>query len=203
MGRIDRIERQTRNRFLNLYNFTVTRRDGSSGSYFVASRAEEEKELKAVSRTNHPDGVIMYAVTEDSSKVLLVRQYRYPLGDYVYELPAGLCDPGESYREAAKREIHEETGLTLVPLDVNPACEKPRFSSVGMTDESCAIVFGHVHGELSQKYMEATEEIEPLLADRAEVRRILREEMVAMPCAYHLERFLTDEDPFAYLKALD
>ena len=199
MGKIDRIERQTRNRFLNLYEFKVTRRDGSSGSYYVASRAEEEKDLKAVSHRNHPDGVIMYALTEDKSKVLLVRQYRYPLGGYVYELPAGLCDPGESYREAAVREIHEETGMTLRTLDVDPVYETPRFSSIGMTDESCAIVFGYVSGELSQDFMEATEEIEPILVDRAEARRILREENVAAPCSYHIERFVTDEDPFAYL----
>ncbi len=202
MGKIDRIEKQTRNRFLNLYEFFVTRRDGSAGSYYVASRAETAGDLKAVRGDNHPDGVIIYALTEDREKVLLVRQYRYPLGGCVYELPAGLCDPGETCREAAVREIHEETGLLLSPLDVNPVCEKPRFSSVGMTDESCAIVFGYISGELSQDFMEVTEEIEPLLADRDEVRRILREERVAMPYAYHIERFLTDEDPFAYLKAL-
>ena len=202
MGRLDEAIQQTGNRFLNLYEFKVTRKNGSQGSYYVASRAEEAARLKAVTHENRPDGVIIYAMTEDASKVLLVRQYRYPLNDFVYELPAGLCDGDESHREAAVREIHEETGMRLVPLDVNPAYEKPRYSSVGMTDESCAIVFGHVFGELSQKFMEDTEEIEPILADREEVRRILREERVAMPCAYHIERFLTDADPFAYLSQL-
>ena len=190
MGRLDEAIQQTGNRFLNLYEFKVTRKNGSQGSYYVASRAEEAARLKAVTHENRPDGVIIYAMTEDASKVLLVRQYRYPLNDFVYELPAGLCDGDESHREAAVREIHEETGMRLVPLDVNPAYEKPRYSSVGMTDESCAIVFGHVFGE------------QPILADREEVRRILREERVAMPCAYHIERFLTDADPFAYLSQL-
>ncbi len=202
MGKIERVIQQTGNRFLNLYEFKVTRRDGSTGSYFVASRAEKVEDLKAVSHENHPDGVIMYALTKDHAKVLLVRQYRYPLGGYVYELPAGLCDPGESYREAAVREIHEETGMVLSPLDVDPVYETPRFSSIGMTDESCAIVFGYVSGELSQDYMESTEEIIPLLVDREEARRILREENVAAPCSYHIERFVTDEDPFAYLYKL-
>ena len=47
--------------------------------------------------------------------------------------------------------------------------------------------------------MEEAEEIQVVLADRAEVRRILREERVALICAYHMMHFLYDPDPFAFL----
>ena len=47
---------------------------------------------------------------------------------------------------------------------------------------------------------EDTEEIEVVLADREEVKRILREENVAIMCAYQLMHFLRDEEPFAFLK---
>ena len=63
--------------------------------------------------------------------------------------------------------------------------EAPRYTTVGMTDESCACVFGYVTGELSAKYLEDSEEIIQVLADRDEVRRILKEENVAASCAYH------------------
>ena len=43
------------------------------------------------------------------NKLVLERQFRYPIDDYVYELPAGLIEKGESLTEAAKREAFEET----------------------------------------------------------------------------------------------
>ena len=43
--------------------------------------------------------------------VVLVRQYRHPVGDYLWELPAGSIDPGEDAETAARRECHEELGL--------------------------------------------------------------------------------------------
>jgi ADP-ribose pyrophosphatase len=157
-------------------------------------------EILGIIEKEKPDGVIIYAVTSDREKVLLVRQYRYPIDNYVYELPAGLVDPGEDYRTAAVREVHEETGLHFTPIEVDPMFEKPRYTTVGMTDECCAIVYGYIDGELSTDYLEATEEIVPLLADRAEVRRILKEERVAMPCADHIERFAVEAEPFAYME---
>ena len=48
--------------------------------------------------------------------------------------------------------------------------------------------------------MEDSEEIEVVLADREEVKRILREEKVALICAYMMMHFLHNEDPFAFLK---
>ena len=95
--------------------------------------------------------------------------------------------------------MYEETGLKLEPLKVDPAYEKPYFTTIGMTDESCATVYGYASGEISKDAQEDTEEIEVVLADRDEVRRILKEENVAIMCAYMLMHFLNDEEPFAFL----
>ena len=69
-----------------------------------------------------------------------------------------------------------------------------------MTDESCATVYGYASGEISKEAQEDTEEIEVVLADRNEVKRILKEERVAIMCAYMLMHFLKDEEPFAFLE---
>ena len=45
-------------------------------------------------------------------RILLVRQYRLPARAYLWELPAGRVDPGETVLRAAKRELREETGYT-------------------------------------------------------------------------------------------
>lgn len=60
---------------------------------------------------HHHGGACVLAVT-DSDEVYLVRQYRYALGQELWELPAGKLEPGEEPFEAAKRELAEECGLT-------------------------------------------------------------------------------------------
>ena len=169
----------------------------------MASIAKDEIRLKLNTKKNHPDGVIIYSLYgEKQDKVVLVRQYRYSIDDYIYEFPAGLVEENEDYKEAAIREMKEETGLEFCPIKVHPAYEKPAFTSIGMTDESCSAVFGISTGSVSQDYLEDTEEIEVVLADREEVKRILKEEHVAIMCSYMLMHFLHDQEPFGFLKEL-
>ena len=58
----------------------------------------------------HPGGVCILALREDGT-VPLVRQFRYPLGDVLLELPAGKLEYGEEPLPAAIRELGEEVGL--------------------------------------------------------------------------------------------
>ncbi len=59
----------------------------------------------------HPGSAVMMALDE-KERILLVKQFRLPAEDYLWELPAGRLDPGESAIEAAKRELREETGYS-------------------------------------------------------------------------------------------
>ena len=201
MGQIHSAEKLTNNRFVNLYNIKATSVHNTPVSYFVASRAKSVEFLKLNTGKNTPDGVIIYSVYgEKKDRVVLIRQYRYTIGDYIYEFPAGLVEPGEDFHEGAVREMYEETGLKLEPLKVEEAFEKPYFTTVGLTDESCATVYGYASGEISKDAQEASEEIEVVLADKEEVKRILREEKVAIMCAYMLMHFVKDEEPFEFLE---
>ena len=120
---------------------------------------------------------------------MLIRQYRYTIGGYIYEFPAGLVEPGEDFHEGAVREMFEETGLKLEPIKVAEAFEKPYFTTIGMTDESCATVYGYASGEVSKAAQEDSEEIEV----------VMKEERVAIMCAYMLMHFLEDEEVFGFL----
>lgn len=201
MDRIRKITKHIGNRFLNFYELRVRHRDGSESPYYMVSRNGDPETLKAVTQENHPDGVIMFGVYgENRDKIVLIRQFRYPIGGYVYELPAGLVEKGEDLVEAGIREMLEETGLTFTPVDAG-CYSKPFFMTVGMTDESCGAVFGYCSGAPTNTNQESSEDIQVILADRAECRRILREENLALPCAYMLMHFIASEgDPLDFLR---
>ena len=201
MKRIQGVKRLTDNRFLNLYELDARTRSGSAIRYYVASRSKATEHLKAVEGHRNADGVILYGVYgEEKDKIVLVRQYRYPIGDYVYEFPAGLVEPGEDAADAGIREMYEETGLSFSPVPGGD-CQRPFFTTVGMTDESCALCFGYCSGTPTNCHQEDTEDIQVVLADRAECRRILREENVAVMCAYMMMHFIASPgDPLYFLK---
>ena len=200
MRRIHKATKLTDNRFLNLYELDASIRDGSKIQYYVASRNKDTGHLKATSGHRNADGVILYGVYgEEKDRIVLVRQYRYPIGDYVYEFPAGLVEPGEDVKAAGIREMYEETGLTFTPREGGDY-SRPFFTTVGMTDESCGLIFGYCSGTPSSDHQEATEDIQVVLADREECRRILKEENVAVMCAYMMMHFIASSgDPLGFL----
>ena len=200
MDRVLGVKRQTNNRFLNLYELDAVFRDGSRAPYYVASRRKDVDSIKAVTHDNHADGVILYGVYgEEKDKVVLIRQFRYPINGYVYEFPAGLVEPGEDMLDAGVREMQEETGLEFRPVEAG-AYSRPFFTTIGMTDESCGTVYGYCSGTPSVAGQEGTEDIQVVLADREECKRILREENVAIMCAYMLMHFIASVgDPLAFL----
>lgn len=68
--------------------------------------------------TLHP-GAVSVVCLNDDDEILLLRQYRHPVGAYLFEPPAGLMDKaGESPLAAAKRELAEEAGLAARSWDV-------------------------------------------------------------------------------------
>ena len=200
MSKIGTIVKKVGSRFISFYELEAVHRDGSVSPYYMVSRNPDQSSLKALTGKNPPDGVVIYSLYQD--KVVLVRQYRYPIGAFVYEFPAGLVEPGENMEQAAIREMYEETGLTLTPVPCG-SYGRPFFTTVGMTDESCGTVFGRCSGEPTSCHEEATEEIQVVLADKEECRRILREENVAIMCAYMLMHFIAgDGDPFQFLNSI-
>lgn len=202
-NRILSVEKTTDNRFLNMYNLHYENRVGHKRLYHLASRGKDIKDLKLNTRKNTPDGVIIYSIYgEKHDHMVLVRQYRLAIDDYIYELPAGLVDAGETYAEAGARELKEETGLDFDPLQVDEMYHKPFYTTIGMTDESCATVYGYATGTVSREGLEENEQLEVVLADRTEIRRILKEENVSMNCGYLMMHFLhhTEEDPFYFVR---
>lgn len=66
----------------------------------------------------HPGSTAIVPLTEDDT-VIMTRQYRHPVDDYLFEIPAGTMKPAETPLDCARRELEEETGIiaeTLTPV---------------------------------------------------------------------------------------
>lgn len=192
------------NKYLNFYHMDALTDSGKTFDYYFASRNPKDR-IKAVTGSMGAEGVVIYPVwKEEPDKIVLIRQYRYPVGDMIYELPAGLIDEGEDAPQAAVREMKEETGFTLEVYDGGAEYyRRPFFMGAGYTDEACQVVFGYADGVWNRQELEETESIRVFLADKREVSRILTEEKVSLRMAYLMMHFLQSdpEDPFAFLSA--
>lgn len=173
-------------KFLRMYDC----RYAEGRHYFIVSRRKKE-DLWAVKSEEEgknalPDAVSCFVIVllpDNKPRLLLSREYRYPLGRFVLSVPAGLMDEQDRMEEnplraAAAREIREETGLAVADTDtvfaVSPCC----FSTPGMTDESNALVCAVVRAEddsfLTDSNSEETELFDGfILADREEAERYL------------------------------
>jgi ADP-ribose pyrophosphatase len=82
---------------------------------------EEPGGVRAVREVTRHRGSVGVLALAPEDQVVLVRQYRYPVDDLVWEIPAGRLDAGEAPEHGARRELEEEVGLNprrLEPLAV-------------------------------------------------------------------------------------
>ncbi|MGD8961074.1 MAG: NUDIX hydrolase [Desulfobacterales bacterium] len=157
-------------RWLNLFDVNYTARTGEKKSWQVVTRQKEPKCVSGDYR--RPDAVVIVPFHAEENKMVILREYRVPLNDYEYGFPAGLVDPGESVEQATRRELTEETGLTVRRfIKISP----PIYSSAGMTDESVSMVYVDCEGAPSNRKNTASELIEILLVSPAEAQDLLKD----------------------------
>jgi ADP-ribose pyrophosphatase len=163
---ISNLKKLTDERWVNLYAVDFEHK-GHHGRWVFASR--KEKPYAGISS----DAVLIVATLRNPGeppRLVLVREFRVPVGCYVYGMPAGLVEPGESVEETVRREVREETGLELSAVHrISP----PLLSSCGLTDEAVAMAFVDVQGppEAAQ-HLEGGEDIEVVLLDYEGVCRL-------------------------------
>jgi ADP-ribose pyrophosphatase len=155
-------------KFATLFAISYLDRIGKIRYWHMTSRAEQPKCITG--ERQRPDAAVIVPYHRGENKLVVIREYRIPVGDYLYGFPAGLLDPGETLAAAAGRELREETGLDLVRVyRHSPAI----FSSAGITDETVVMVFAEVEGTPGSCYSTDSEDIEILLLDRQEVQALL------------------------------
>ena len=177
--KLEKIDKITNFKYLNLYKLKLKNKKGNQKDYFVASRRDEEDLTCVTKDHNKADGVMIIPITENDEFVLL-KQFRPAINDYIYEFPAGLIDNGEDAIKAATRELFEETGLLASESEY---LIKPSYTSVGMSDESVAVVKMKVYGTISTENLEENEEIEVIKVPIKEAKNFVKENNVSIKTA--------------------
>lgn len=175
--KVKNIEKLADTKYLKLYSADYINKKGTLRNWTIASRKNiEDLNNKFFDNgEDKPDAVVIIAKHLEDEKLVLIRQFRVPINDYVIELPAGLVDEGENFIETVKRELKEETGLDLVKID-EERTNKKVYVSVGMTDESISLVYCTCSGNPSNENLEDDEDIEVILVSKEEAKELLKTE---------------------------
>jgi 8-oxo-dGTP pyrophosphatase MutT (NUDIX family) len=172
----------TNAKWLKLQTLAYVDREGRQRTWERCVRRgprDEQQELAA----GTVDAVCVLALLQHTDRhrpqeVVLVRQFRPPVGGYTVELPAGLIDAGESPEQAAVRELREETGLVA---DVAQARLSPALPlSPGLTNENVVLVtvdvdMGLPANRSPQQALDDGEDIELVRCTLAELLTTLRQ----------------------------
>lgn len=143
------------NPYISLYDLHY-----SGGKHYLNASRRSREELAAVKTEEEfkkmvPDAVscvVIIKLPEEEPKLLLSKEFRYPVGQFVLSVPAGLIDAEDTDSKtpaltAAAREIEEETGLKIKENDKLELINPLLFSTPGMTDESNAIALAVINLE--------------------------------------------------------
>lgn len=172
--------------YLNAFIIDYMGKDNINRTWELVSRDGLERlENEINENKSYSDGVMIFACNKEKTKLVILKEFRVVAGQYIYTLPAGLVDSGESIKTSAKREFKEETGLDI---DVE-YIEKERYTSVGIINEKVSVAYGYYSGTPSKEYQEVSEDAEIEIIDKNRAKEIMTNGEVSMRTALLVENF--------------
>ena len=161
-------------KFISRYDVDYLTAEGHPKTYEMISRNRNIQTLDAL-QNRRPDSVVMILTDPAGERILVSREYRMAMAQWIYNFPAGLIDAGETPEESARRELWEETGLTLVRVD---DVLDNSYSAIGFSNERNITIFGVAAGQFRKSTSDA-EEIIPGWYTKEEIRELLQKEPFA------------------------
>ena len=165
---ITNVKKLTNYNYLNLFSIDYEDRENDKKQWIFSSRSENLNPLEKDDTI--PDAVVIIPFHIQHKKLVVIKEFRVCLGGYQYGFPAGLVDKKETIKKAGKRELKEETGLNITKiLKQSPAI----YSSSGMTDESVSLLFVECEGTPTNRFNEASEDIETIMLSENDASDLL------------------------------
>ena len=124
-----------------------------------------------------PDAVVIIPFYKKKDKLVIIKEFRVPLGGYQYGFPAGLVDKGETIQQTCIRELKEETGLSVTRIIKS---SPPVFSSSGISDESVSMIYVECDGTPSNKGNEGSEDITTIFVTQAEASELCKNSKIKL-----------------------
>lgn len=155
-------------RYLKSYELTYLNKAGREKKYEIVSR-HDLKEVPDIGAAS--SGVSIVATCKD--RLLLLHEFRMGINRRIYNLCAGMQEPGETVEECIARELYEETGLAVKAIK---KLLPPSYSAVAISDVKTYIAFVELEEGTICDHTSENEEITAALYTREEVQRLLETE---------------------------
>lgn len=168
------VKKGEQGKFITRYNVQYETNDGQIKDYEMISRNSDIDSFDKL-HGKQADAVVIIATDEHDERILINKEFRLAPGEWVYNFPAGLIDPGEKPEESAVRELMEETGLELYEIDDFIGTS---YSAVGFSNETNVCVVGRARGEFKPS-TSAVEEIEAGWYTKEDIRKLIKTEKFA------------------------
>ena len=154
----------------NLYDLVYLSKANAEKHYSIISR-NKELNPENINDNKPSSGVIICAITEDNSKMLILNEFRMSVNRNIINFPSGLIDSNESIEDAARRELLEETGHDIVSIT---KVLKPSYSAIGITDEKVTVIVCRItNAPVQNQSMSSNEQLSLKLVNKVEMTSLL------------------------------
>ena len=169
----DNIKLVHRGEYLSYYEIAYSDEQGHHKTYEMVSKKGSkfnETEALTLSDIGRDDiAIVLIVLNQDHSKMLLLKEFRMGVNQYVYGQVTGFIDAGETDEQASARELKEESGLNLVKIiDKLPGS----FTCAPVADDKAIMIVCEAEGEIRASD-NVNEEIHPFWCDKKMARKLL------------------------------
>ena len=172
----------TNERFLNLYTLEYEH-EGKIIKWTLSSRNKPDT-LTCVTGKDKADTVCIIPKVRINGKefIVLTKEFRQPINDYVFSFPAGLVENGEDPLTCCARELQEEIGAEEI-TEVNQLTEVC-YNSEGMTDES-VVIFEVVVTKIGKQNLQDHEDIRVFFVPMEELEGFIKDKRLSTRAAIY------------------
>ena len=190
---LTKVKKLTNGKFLNLYEATFENENGEK-RYEIVSRKDIPEFIKPSLKVDAVN-IVPYQYVDGKVIVYLIKEFRYPINDYIYGVPSGLIDENENAEESVKRELKEEIGADVISIKHS---DTSAYTTAGMADES--IDFYQALVEINDKqHLEGSEDITVMPVDLEQLEVLLNSKKFGAQGKLQLRIFLEQQK----IKALE